>query len=223
MSSAYFSIVSALLLFLSIVAFSDNLFTDIGQPSNSDPKFIIHGLFGLAWYVLLFTQANLIRVRNLRLHKKIGIATFIASIGVALSTLYVFIVVWKGWDNMTPEVRANRLFLPGYSLCLLMAWLRRGQPLWHKRLVFTGTFFMLEPVLARAYDPLIVSWLKPLLAARYTAQVDEVGFQTFLWGTWIGLFLSLAVYDLKTQRHFHPVTVSGSAWFALAWLISKYS
>ena len=65
----YFSIVSLLLLLLSIVAFSDNLFTDIHQPSNSDPKFIVHGIFGLAWYVLLATQANLARVRNLRLHK----------------------------------------------------------------------------------------------------------------------------------------------------------
>jgi hypothetical protein len=36
---------------MSIAAFSDNLFTNIGQPSNRDPKFIIHGLFGLAWYV----------------------------------------------------------------------------------------------------------------------------------------------------------------------------
>jgi hypothetical protein len=35
----YFSIVSTLLLLLSIVAFSDNLFTDVGQPSNRDPKF----------------------------------------------------------------------------------------------------------------------------------------------------------------------------------------
>jgi hypothetical protein len=45
---AYFSIISVLMLSLSIIAFSDNLFTDLGQPSNSDPKFIVHGLFGLA-------------------------------------------------------------------------------------------------------------------------------------------------------------------------------
>ena len=39
----YFSVTSALLLFLSVVAFSDNLFTDVGQASNHDPKFVIHG------------------------------------------------------------------------------------------------------------------------------------------------------------------------------------
>ena len=97
---AYFSIVSVLMLFLGVVAFSDNLFTDIGQPSNRDPKFIVHGVFGLTWYVLLATQANLVRVRNLRLHRRLGIATFVVAIGVTLSTLYLFVVLWKGWANM---------------------------------------------------------------------------------------------------------------------------
>jgi hypothetical protein len=218
----YPSITSALLLFLSLAAFSDNLLTDVGQPSNSDPKFIIHGLFGLAWYVLLVAQANLVRVRNVALHKRLGIATFIVAIGVTLSTLYIFIVVWKGWGHMTAEVRANRLFLPGYASCLLLAWLRRGQSDWHKRLIFTGTYFMLGPVLSRAYDPLIVSWMEPLFPA-FTARVDEVGFLMFFWGIWIGFFLSLALYDWKTLRRIHPVTVAGFAWFVLTWLISAFS
>ncbi|MBP3984345.1 hypothetical protein J5837_07870 [Pseudoxanthomonas helianthi] len=229
----YFSVVSVLLLFLSIVAFSDNLFTDIGQPSNGDPKFVVHGLFGLAWYVLLATQANLVRVRNLRLHRKLGIATFIVAIGVTLSTLYLFVVLWKGWANMSGEVRANRLFLPSYALCLWSAWLRRGQPDWHKRLIFTGTFFMLGPVLARAYDPLIASWTEPLFpafAARMAGmRMDFAGlnadpaFLAFFYGVWIGFFLSLARYDWKTLRRIHPVTVAGPVWFVLAWLISLFT
>jgi len=216
---AYFSITSALLLFFSLVAFSDNLFTNVGQPSNSDPKFIIHGLFGLAWYVLLVVQANLVRMRNVKLHRKLGIATLIVAIGVTLSTLYIFVVVWKGWGSMAAEVRANRLFLPGYAACLVLAWLWRGQSDWHKRLIFTGTFFMLGPVLSRAYDPLIVSWMEPLFPA-FTARVDEGAFLVFFFGIWIGFFLSLALYDWKTLRRIHPVTVAGFAWFILTWLAS---
>ena len=64
--SAYFARVSLLLLALSLIAFSDNLFTNIGQPSNRDPKFIVHGLFGLAWSVLLALQANVAQRRQLR-------------------------------------------------------------------------------------------------------------------------------------------------------------
>lgn len=219
----YFSVVSVLLLFLSIVAFSDNLFTDIGQPSNGDPKFVVHGLFGLAWYVLLATQANLVRVRNLRLHRKLGIATFIVAIGVTLSTLYLFVVLWKGWSSMEPDVRANRLLLPGYALCLLLAWRRRGQLDWHKRLIFVGTFFMLGPMLDRDYDRLVMSWAKPLFPLLYTRQVDEIGFLVFRWGGWIGFFLSLALYDWKTLRRVHPVTLAGGAWFMLVALISEFS
>src|SRR5690606_37183724 len=77
---AYFSVVTVVLLVLGVVAFSDNLFTNITQPSNRDPKFVVHGLFGLAWYVLLATQANLVRQCNLRLHRKLGIATFVVAI-----------------------------------------------------------------------------------------------------------------------------------------------
>lgn len=220
---SYFSIISVMLLILSIVAFSDNLFTDIHQPSNSDPKFIIHGLFGLAWYVLLATQANLVRVRNLRLHRKLGIATFIVAIGVTLSTLYVFIVLWKGWANMEPDVRANRLLLPGYALCLLLAWQRRARADWHKRLIIVGTFFMLAPVLDRCYDPLIMSWAKASFPVMYTKQVDEVGFLLFRWGSWVGIFLSLALYDWKTRRAVHPVTWAGYAWFVLVIVLSEFT
>jgi len=219
----YFSNVSVLLLVLSIVAFSDNLFTDIGQPSNRDPKFIVHGIFGLAWYVLLATQANLVRVRNLRLHRKLGIATFMVAIGVTLSTLYLFVVLWKGWPNMEPDVRANRLLLPGYALCLLLAWRLRARSDWHKRLIFVGTFFMLGPVLDRIYDPLVMSWAKPMFPLLYTKQVDEIGFLMFRWGCWIGFFLSLALHDWKTLRYVHRVTLAGGAWLALVVLISEFS
>jgi uncharacterized membrane protein len=146
--------------------------------------------------MLLTAQANLVRLRNVRLHRKLGIATFVVAICVTLSTLYIFIVVWKGWSNMGEEARANRLLLPGYAACLLLAWLRRGQADWHKRLIFTGTFFMLGPVLARAYDPLIVSWMEPLFPAL-TVQVDELGFLVFFFGVWMGFFVSLALYDWK--------------------------
>jgi hypothetical protein len=220
---AYFPIVSVLLLILSVVAFSDNLFTDIGQPSNRDPKFIVHGLFGLAWYVLLATQANLVRVRNLRAHKRLGIAAFIVAIGVTLSTLYLFVVLWKGWQNMESDVRANRLLLPGFALCLLLAWRLRRQPDWHKRLIFMGTFFMLAPVLDRDYDRLVMSWAEPLFPLLYTKEVDAMGFFAFRWGVWVAIYLSLVLYDWKTLRRIHPVTLAGCAWYVLVVLMSEYS
>lgn len=219
---SYFSVTAALLLLLGVVAFSDNLFTDVGQASNRDPKFIVHGLFGLAWSVLLMVQANLVRVRRVALHRRLGIATFLVGVGLTLSTLYLFVVLWRGWDLMAVPVRANRLLLPGFALCLALAWWYRGRADWHKRLLFAGSFLMLGPVLSRAYDPLVVSWMEPLFPA-FTARVDETGFLLFFAGAWIGFFLSLAAHDWKTQRRVHVVTMAGFAWLVLAWLISALS
>ncbi|MBX2965552.1 MAG: hypothetical protein KF845_05355 [Cyclobacteriaceae bacterium] len=42
MRKNYFLVAGTLLLILSFIAFSDNLITDVGQESNSDPKFIMH-------------------------------------------------------------------------------------------------------------------------------------------------------------------------------------
>lgn len=216
---SYFSVTAALLLFLGVVAFSDNLFTDVGQASNRDPKFIVHGLFGLAWSVLLVVQANLVRVRRVALHRRLGIATFLVGVGITLSTLYIFVVLWKGWDPMAVQVRANRLLLPGFALCLALAWWHRGRADWHKRLLFAGSFLMLGPVLSRAYDPLIVSWMEPLFPA-FTARVDESGFLLFFVGGWLAFFASLAWHDWRTQGRMHTVTLAGFAWLLLAWLLS---
>jgi len=61
---------------------------------------------------------------------------------VTLSTLYIiFIVLWKGWADMEPEVRANRLLLPGYALCILLAWQQRGRSDWHKGKSGSESFF----------------------------------------------------------------------------------
>ena len=141
------------------------------------------------------------------------------AIGVTLSTLYIFVVLWKGWGNLAGEARANRLLLPGYAACMFLAWKWRSQSDRHKRLVFAGTFLMLGPVIARTYDPLLVSWMEPLFPV-FTARVDEAGFLLYFFGAWVGFFLSLAWYDWKALQRIHPVTVAGFAWLVLAWLAS---
>jgi hypothetical protein len=218
--NGYFTAVASVLLALSIVAFSDNLFTNVGQPSNRDPKFLVHGFFGLAWSVLLVVQANLVRTGRPQAHRRLGIATFLAAAGVVASTAYVFVVVWKGWGAMAPFVRANRLFLPAFAACVVLAWRERARPERHKRYVFVGSFFMMEPVLSRAFDPLVASWADrcfPELLGRY----GEAGFSLFFWGAWAGLFVSLGVHDRRTIGRLHPVTLGGYATFVAVHCASR--
>lgn len=216
--NGYFTVVSALILALTLVGFSDNLLTDVGQPSNSDPKFVVHGLFCLAWVVLFFVQAALVRANNHRLHRKLGIAGMLLAVGVALSTIYVFVTIWKGWDAMGFTAKANRILLPSFAVLVLMAWINRKRADWHKRLIYVATIFMLEPVLSRAYDPLVISWMEPLFP-EFTKSLGGLDFYLHIIAIKDGFFLSLFVYDWTSVRRIHPVTLAGFVWFHAIWAI----
>jgi hypothetical protein len=115
----HFAIGSALLLFLSLVAFGDNLVTDVGQPSNADLKMVVHGLFLLAWVSVLAAQSSLPALGKMAWHRQLGTFGFYIAAGVALSTLWLFLAVWRGWDALRPEVLANRVFLGFYVVWMI--------------------------------------------------------------------------------------------------------
>jgi len=211
----YFPLASLLLLALTIVGFWDNLVSDTGQPSNSDPKFIIHGVLCGAWIILLVAQTWLVRGGNVRLHRRLGIAGAAIATGVTLSTIWVFVVIWNGWAVMAPDVKINRLLLLSYSLFVILALRLRRRPDWHKRLIFIATLLMLDPVLGRVYDPLVV----PLMTQMTEPQIDAA-FLPWLILVWLGFFVSLAAYDAIVARRLHPVTLTGLLWFAAAWTIA---
>lgn len=94
----------ALLLVFALVAFWDNLVSDVGQPSNSNPVMIVHGLLLLAWMILLVVQSLLPRLGRLDMHRKLGRYAFLVAPEVVASTIVLFITVWKGWEAVSPEV-----------------------------------------------------------------------------------------------------------------------
>lgn len=212
---SYFSVTASALLALTLVGFGDNLFTNVGQPSNFDPKFIVHGLTSLAWMVLLVVQSLLIGAGNLRFHRKLGFAGLIIAVGVTLSTLYLFVILWKGWDHMGAEARANRLLLPAYALLVGLAFANRHHPALHKRLILLGSFCMLGPVLARTFDPLLVPFIE-----GWPESAIEATFWPYFIGVWSAFFASLLAYDMSTLRRPAAVTLGGTALFAASWLIA---
>ena len=214
MGRGYFLVVSLILLALTLVGFGDNLFTDVGQPSNSDPKFIVHGLFCLGWMIILCVQAALVRSRNMATHRRLGAAAALVAIGVTLSTIFVFWAVWRDWALMGPEVRANRILLPSYSLFVLLGYRNRRRPDFHKRLMLVASFYMLGPVLSRSYDPLLV----PFMGGLSEEVVDTLFVPIFML-SWTGFFLSLIVHDRRRIGRVHPVTGWGFLWFGAVWAI----
>ncbi len=210
MKKHYFLVISILLLFLSILAFSDNLITDVGQKSNSDPKFIIHGLFCFAWFVILVIQTNFIKKENYKAHMKLGMAGLIAAIGVFISTLYIFIVVYNGWSNMSPEARANRFLMLGFAIFVTLSYLKRKNTAEHKRFVIIASFYMLGPILGRAIGH---SFLNALL-------VSDLSWDYTFLGIWSSFFISLFIYDWAINKKIQTITFIGFLIFVVVWAIS---
>lgn len=201
MKKNYFLVTSIFLLLFSIIGFSDNLFFDIGQPSNSDPKFMVHGMFMFAWFIILVVQTNFIRNRNYKAHIIWGTAGLIAAAGTVLSTVYVFVAVYKGWDVMPFYAKANRFLMPSFALYVWLGYKYRRTPALHKRLVFLGSFFLLEPILGRF----------PLDA------LSDTGFYIFMFGVWNMFFLSFFAYDWILLKRVHRIT-----WISYLWIFIVY-
>lgn len=206
----HYPVGTALLLALSLVAFGDNLLTDIHQPSNSDPKMVVHGLFALGWMVLLVVQANLPRMGRMKLHRSLGQSAFVVGAGTVLATLYLLYAVFRGWAVMSPDVLANRIMLPSFGIALLAAWKLRARPDWHKRLVYCGILFLLSPILSRVYDPVVAPFMPP-----HPPGEDEHLFLGYLVIVWSAFFVGQLAYDWLKDRRLHPISLGTFAWTAL--------
>jgi hypothetical protein len=203
----YFFWASVFLLALSVTGFSDNLFYDVGQESNSDPKFIIHGLFFLSWFIIMVIQSSYARKGNIKTHMTLGITGMFIGLGVILSTFYVFVVIYEGWSEMEFFVKANRVFTTSFAVLILLAYLKRKNSVEHKRYLYMGTLYVLGPVLDRVAGKIM--------------SVDElllvVIFELIIWNS---LFISLFVYDWLTLKKVHPISWVGFIWFYVVWLLS---
>lgn len=207
MQKNYFFWASLFLLFLSVFAFSDNLFYDVKQESNSDPKFIIHSLFFLAWFIILVIQTGYIRKGNYKAHRALGIAGMLIGLGVIVSTFYVFVAIYEGWSVMPFQVKANRIFTVSFAILILLAYLNRKNGVKHKRYIYVGTLYVLGPVLDRVVGKLM----------RIDSLTGPVIVETIIWNV---LFISLFVYDWRTLKKIHPISWVGCIWFYVVWVLS---
>lgn len=201
MKKYYLLTISVLILILSLVGFSDNLITDIGQESNKDPKFIIHGLFCFAWMFILVIQTNFIRSGNYKTHKKLGIIGFFVAIGVVISSWYIFVVTFDGWNKLSFFAKANRFFMTCYAVLVFIGYLKRKEVEKHKRLIYLATLYMLEPILSRA-------------SGNFGVDISPLIFIPVIWNAF---FLSFFVYDWVTLKRIHPITYLGYIWFYIIW------
>lgn len=199
----YFFILSLLILALGLIAFSDNLITDVGQESNADPVFIIHGLIMYTWIVVLVIQTNRIRTLNTKAHIAFGWIGFIIGVMMILSIGFTELIRGAPWSDLPYFGKANRIFTATFAVMLVVAYLKRDKPVLHKHLIFVGMLLIMEPILSRVAgntgnNP---ATLAPII--------------------WLLLWLSMFVYDFMSRRKIHPVTYLGLLyWFGVYALVS---
>ncbi len=213
MKKYFFQVASILILFFSIVGFSDNLFTDVGQKSNSDPKFIIHGLFCFAWIIILVIQTNFIRKGNIKAHMKLGLAGMVAAAGVFITTLYIFVVIYKGWDAMPYYVKSNRIFMPLFGIFVFLGYHNRKTAVLHKRFMYIATLFMLGPILDRAIEHF---YLEKIFS-------EDVLYDVVVKVIWSLFFIFLFIYDWIVLRKVHFLSLLGLGLFVVTWLVAIYT
>lgn len=192
-SRLYFPVVGALIFAIALVGFSDNLVTDIGQPSNSDPKFIIHGLFALVWFALIAIQPALVGTGRISLHRTLGVVGAIAAIGLVLTTAYLQTLHYLRDDGLSGLALVNSIMIAAFAVCVGVAMANRHRPEMHKRLMMIGTFLVLEPLASRASGHL---GLNPALAVPLL---------------WLCLFVSLIVRDRLVLGRFTKLPFAGFA------------
>ncbi len=187
----FFFLFSLLFLSLSLIAFSDNLITDVGQESNFQPRFIIHGLLMLAWYLIIVIQTNQIRKLNYRWHMRFGLAGFSVALLAMATIFYLHWIIGNPFSELNAHVKANRVFGVIGTVLILSSFLFRKKPLVHKYCLFTGLIFHILPIIDRAVGRLGLNML------------------LFIPLGVLGLWLLLFSYDIHIRRKLHPILYVG--------------
>lgn len=129
-------------------------------------------------------------------------AGMLAAIGVFISTLYIFIVIYEGWDAMSPIVKANRFLMLSFALMVWLGYRNRKQPAWHKRFMYMATLYMFGP---------------PILDRALGKLYGDINYELFSLIIWNSLFISLFIYDWITLKRIHPISWGGVIWFYSIW------
>ena len=172
-----------------------NLFRPI-QPAVSRPPIVyVHAALFASWIVLFICQTSLIRARNLRLHRKFGVAGAILATAMFLVGFATAIVMRK--FRLTHDATETPAFLAiplgdlfSFAAAVALAVWWRKWPEYHRRLMLFATCVLTGAAFARF--PLAI--------------MNNPWF--FYAGTDL-LILIAGLRDLSVFRRIHPVWLYG--------------
>jgi hypothetical protein len=192
---AYFVTFTVVFVLLVMAGFSRTFFIPVAQGTFVRPLIVhIHGALFFGWTALLFLQAVLAATKRLRLHRRIG-----SFAGWLIIPMLVMGTVVAARDTVhdfrAGEGDAALSFFYGELADLAMfgllagaAMLMRNKPDFHKRWVIMGSLGLLGAAIGRI------------------PEIRDHGLAIF-----VGLIVSVGLYDLASRRAVHLATVIGAA------------
>lgn len=114
----------------------------------------VHATLFIGWIVLFFTQSLLVRTRNLRMHRRLGIAglvvgSLIPIVGMATSIIMDHIEIANKSMGSPQFIVVQMSDLGCFAVFFALAAMLRSRPALHRRLMFVGTCVLLAPAFAR--------------------------------------------------------------------------
>ena len=196
----FYTGMSLALLAVVFVGFSRSFFLRPlfpNWPAPAEPIFYVHGVAFAAWIGLLVVQARLVAGGRTDLHRKVGgFGVMLAAAMLVLGTVGALVAAGRATGFVgVPVPPLSFLAVPLFDMALFglfvgLAIVKRGEPQSHKRWMLIGTFNLMAAALARW--PLVMNYGP----AAYFGLTD--------------LFLvPLAIWDFRTRRKLHPVTLWG--------------
>ena len=194
------------MLVINLIGFGPTLYLRPLFDVPAIPVYLyIHGALGTAWFVLLLTQAALIRGRNFALHRRLGWLTIAVAGAVLIFGIYTSRNLIPRnlalgeispqeialFSRVTSADIASFIYFP--TLIGLAIWFRRRMDV-HMRLLFAASLGITGPAVAR-----IASWFGEL-----PNPVNSLGL--------IIVVGSMLTHDFRTRGRPHWATVFGPLW-----------
>ena len=196
---SFFTVMAVGILVLALAGFARTYFLRpvLAAPApplpTLTPLIHLHSLLFTAWVVLFLVQVRLVAAKRIALHRRLGVGGAVLAAGmVGLGTLTAIHGAVRGVAPFGIDPR-RFLIVPLFAVALFALYaiagiLARRDPQAHKRFMLLATIALLPPAIARW---VLLLGLGPPVVFAVAAL----------------LLVPLVVWDLRTLRRLHPVTL----------------
>ncbi|MEJ8567909.1 hypothetical protein [Elongatibacter sediminis] len=194
---SFFGVMGAVFAAVAVIGFAPNSVAILtGEKANPPLIIHLHAAAMSAWMALLAAQSWLMGAGKAAVHRNLGVAALVLAPVVFTLILAITVDQIRAGlgEPMVLLIQSKRLL--GFGICVGLAYLwRTTRPAAHKRLMFLGTFAVLDAAFFR------MGWLLPGLAHEHHVAVAHA------WQ--LLLLVPFVVYDIRTLGRVHPVFLIG--------------